>query len=466
MSLETGSHNVLRTSISTSADEGTSSFGPSISQSEYVPTDPVAAQNPGGTANGSAKRATKLKALSASYSSREQAPNESGDEQPLVEASSSSAGDLSDSNSDADADAAATAGDLLPDSRKVVQGLLRNIQPPKSRPSDTAVNRAKRNTVQISARGSVVDNDYQVSRASSQTRSALLRSASTRDYVETDSGQHPADELRQPLATSSDVLMRTTPSEPVIANNLLTQGLGHSASTLRPSSDTFAGEGNTSDAADNDSQERSVTAEAEGEEPLSPTSSSDTASIHHNEADDRGLVAAGSTAAAAAVAGGAAASVFSSAVLHRSLKDSSSRDSVLSRASIVSNSTSILNANRLSIVSLTNDELSLDDWLVILRGWNDMHDISATTTSFYQSFLKDMQGLGVTAPIQQTAAAAAAQSDAYDYIQRHVTELQLANSDTQAAIDDILGVSQGVGRRLDSLECELDDIARVLVHAN
>ncbi|KAJ1886666.1 hypothetical protein LPJ66_009520 [Kickxella alabastrina] len=463
MSLETGSHNVLRTSISASADEGISSFGPSADQSDYVPTDPVAAQNPSGTANGSAKRATKLKALSASYSSREQAPNESGDEQPLVEASSSSAGDLSDSNADADADAA--AGDSLPDSRKVVQGLLRNIQPPKSRPSDTAVNRAKRNTVQISARGSVVDNDYQVSRAPSQTRSALLRSASTRDYVETDSGQHPADELCQPLTTSSDVLMHTTPSEPAIANNLLTQGLGHSASTLRPSSDTFAGEGNTSDAADNDSQERSVTAEAE-EEPLSPTSSSDTASIHHNEADDRGSVAAGSTATAPAIAGGVAASVFSSAVLHRSLKDSSSRDSVLSRASIVSNSTSILNGNRLSIVSLTNDELSLDDWLVILRGWNDMHDISATTTSFYQSFLKDMQGLGVTAPIQQTAAAAAAQSDAYDYIQRHVTELQLANSDTQAAIDDILGVSQGVGRRLDSLECELDDIARVLVHAN
>ncbi|KAJ1936975.1 hypothetical protein GGF37_005393, partial [Kickxella alabastrina] len=266
MSLETGPHNVLRTSISASADEGISSFGPSAGQSNYVPTDPAAAQNPGGTANGSAKRATKLKALSASYSSREQAPNESGDEQPLVEASSSSsssAGDLSDSNADADAD----AGDLLPDSRKVVQGLLRNIQPPKSRPSDTAVNRAKRNTVQISARGSVVDNDYQVSRAPSQTRSALLRSASTRDYVETDSGQHPADELRQPLATSSDMLMRTTPSEPVIATNLLTQGLGHSASTLRPSSDTFAGEGNTSDAADNDSQERSVTAEAEGEEP-------------------------------------------------------------------------------------------------------------------------------------------------------------------------------------------------------
>ncbi|KAJ2384856.1 hypothetical protein GGI05_004874, partial [Coemansia sp. RSA 2603] len=343
------------------------------------------------------------------------------------------------------------ASDELPDSRKVVQGLLRSIPPPRSQPPASALNRlstGKRHTVQLSARGSVVDGDYSVARAASQTRSTTLaRSASTRTPAQP---PHSQEEDARPAPVAN-------PAE----NMNGSQTLGQSASTLRPSSDTFADEahGSTRDrTALGDAQEEaeeeeegSETAEADDVPPMSPASStgtSDTASYIHESSDDRASLIAATTAAAAA----AAASVT---LAHRSLKDSASaRTSLLSRTSVVS--TASMAADRLSIVSLAAEELSLDDWLVILHGWSDMHDISASTTSFYQAFLKDMQ-----AGDKDTG-----QREAQEYIQRHVAELQMAGSESQSAIDDILGVSQGVGRRLDSLERELDDIARILVHAN
>ncbi|KAJ2368805.1 hypothetical protein H4S02_010039 [Coemansia sp. RSA 2611] len=93
-----------------------------------------------------------------------------------------------------------------------------------------------------------------------------------------------------------------------------------------------------------------------------------------------------------------------------------------------------------------------------------MSDIAASTSSFYHSFLKDLQNVTPAAP--KHASSGGAQDDAVVYIYHQITELQTANSETQSAIDDILSVSQGVGRRLDTLEHELDDIVRVMVCAN
>ncbi|KAJ2702788.1 protein phosphatase regulator [Coemansia sp. IMI 203386] len=506
MSMDAESHDMLRTSLSAPpTTDGVPPTLPSASHpADVILSDP--AVSTGITASGAAteaaaKRASKLRALSASLSARERSYSESSEDQPVAKSRlnsrNSNSSILSGSgNGAAEADAvqgtdgeASGTAEQLPDSRRVVQGLLRSIQPPKSRPTQTAINRAKRNTLQISARGSVVDDDYQVPGSSSQAHSALARSASTRNYTQnTSREQQPTAPVAPnsaasavnatsvsnaaPLA-SSDMLVQTTPTEPVI--NHLSQALGQSASTLRPSSDTFAGDDNNLSAHDDDNQESSETVEADEDAASSSTNTSGTASYCVDENDDRssvvlsnGTVAA--VAAAAAVTGAASAGMAAAlggSVAHRSLKDTgSARNSILSRASIVSNANSILNGDRMSIVSLTSDELSLDDWLVILHGWNDMHDITASTSSFYQAFLKDMQTQGVTVPTQQSATSAAAQTEAYEYIQHHVAELQMASNDTQIAIDDILGVSQGVGRRLDALEHELDDIARILVHVN
>ncbi|KAJ2160521.1 protein phosphatase regulator [Coemansia sp. RSA 552] len=180
--------------------------------------------------------------------------------------------------------------DVLPDSRLVVQGLLRSIPPPASQPPQSAINRAKRNTVQIT----------------------------------------------QPA-----------PTEPA---------LGHSASTLRPSSDTFDRSGEAS-----------------------PAMSSDTVSSHHD--DDTPQPAAASAALA----------TLASSPPHGMDDDES-----------------------------PPDELPLDDWLLVLRGWADSSDIPPPAS---------------------------------------------AGSVAQAAIDEILRVSQSAGRRLDAVERDLDDLARVLVHA-
>ncbi|KAJ1648622.1 protein phosphatase regulator [Coemansia asiatica] len=526
MSMDAESHDMLRTSLSAPITDGASPSLPSISHpADVVLSDSAVSTTTGITAStasteAAAKRASKLRALSASFSARERSYSESSDDPSAAnpklnskKGNNSIAGSAETGAADTEAaqdnDENSSGTTELPDSRRVVQGLLRSIQPPKSHPTQTAINRAKRNTLQITARGSVVDsNEYQVSGSQTQAHSALTRSASTRVYA--GASRELQQQQQQPTApapsiavntantsnaassVTNDMLVHTTPSEPAI--NHLSQALGQSASTLRPSSDTFAGDdSNLSPHGDDDNQEGSETAEADEIPPTSPTSTStsDTASYCHDDNDERnsvvlsnGTVTAVTTASAAvadAVADAAAAataaaatgigsmgiaSALSSSVAHRSLKDSgSARNSILSRASVVSNA-SILNGDRMSIVSLTSDELSLDDWLVILHGWNDMHDISANTSSFYQAFLKDMQAQGITSPVQQTAASAAAQTETYEYIQHHVAELQLASNDTQIAIDDILGVSQGVGRRLDTLEHELDDIARVLVHAN
>ncbi|KAJ2340616.1 hypothetical protein GGF43_006372 [Coemansia sp. RSA 2618] len=256
-------------------------------------------------------------------------------------------------------DIAATDVDALPDSRSVVQGLLRSIPRPTSQPPQSAINRAKRNTVQISARGSVVDDSYV---ASPPTRPALTRSASTRATPD------PA----------------SAPLEPA-------QALAHSASTLRPSSDTFTHD---------DSVPSSPHAALE-DGSASPTESVETVSSHHESED----------------AGPAALTALAHSAPHR-LKDAA-----------------------------VHAELSLDDWLVVLRGWGDMHDASS---AFYRTLLRDIDS---SDPVL---------ADAHSFISGHVAAL----ADSKSPVDDILSVSQGVGRRLDTLERELDDIARILVHAN
>ncbi|KAJ1725135.1 protein phosphatase regulator [Coemansia erecta] len=446
MAMDTGSHSILRTSLSAPP---VASAPPAQPPAERAPS--VAMSDPAVTTD-AAKRASKLRALSASFSARER---------PLSETPSGPA---------PGGDPAAQPADGLPDSRKVVQGLLRSIPPPRSQPPASALTRlstGKRHTVQLSARGSVVDGDYAVSRPASQTHSTLARSASTRTPAPSHAPMHPHDE---------DTIRPAPVANP--ADNINgSQTLGQSASTLRPSSDTFADEAQggvrereaaagAEHEGGRDEEEGSETAEAEAEDvvPMSPASStgtSDTASYIH-DSDDRASLAAATTTAAAAAHAAAAAAVASVSLAHRSLKDSASaRTSLLSRASVVS--TASMAADRLSIVSLAAEELSLDDWLVILHGWNDMHDVSATTTSFYQAFLKDMQINGIGGGGADNEAGL---RESQEYIQRHVAELQMAGNESQTAIDDILGVSQGVGRRLDSLERELDDIARILVHAN
>ncbi|KAJ2499833.1 protein phosphatase regulator [Coemansia sp. RSA 1972] len=323
--METGSRSILRTSIAASVSEGIASL----------------ASTPAPEPNANSNREYTAHAGSAD-----------SDLVPTERRASPALSQTSDTDDEA-----------LPDSRSVVQGLLRSIPRPTSQPPQSAINRAKRNTVQLSAHGPVDDDAVQ-----SPTRA--VSDPATQDPAITRSISDPA----------------AAPTEPA---------LGHSSSTLRPSSDTFTHE---------DSSPSSPHAPAAIDDGLaSPTESDDTASSHRGESEDSGP---------------AALTALAHSAPHR-LKDPAA------------------------------GELSLDDWLVILRGWGDTHDAGTASVAFYQGLLRDI-------------APDALMADAHEFISGHVAAL----ADVQSPIDDILSVSQGVGRRLDTLERELDDIARVLVHAN
>ncbi|KAJ2629535.1 protein phosphatase regulator [Coemansia sp. RSA 1290] len=344
--METGSRSILRTSVAASVSEGITSLASheAITHTSSVTTRPAL-------------------------------------ERPLSPDNSSSSPEPSQVLPD--------ESDNLPDSRSVVQGLLRSIPRPTSQPPPSAVNRAKRNTLQISAQGSVVDHDYSASSSPQPQapRSTLSRSASTHIAAQPDS--------------------TPVPPEPM-------QALGHSASTLRPSSDTM---GHDDSELSSPSDGRLSPEENSGSH--SPAESSDTASSHHDGSED-----AAPTAAAAA-----ALTALAHSAPHRLLKEAS-------------------DVNGMSQPAAT--ELSLDDWLVIMRGWGDTHDTSASNAAFYRSFLNDID------------PADAQFADAHAYISSHVAQL----ADMRSPADDILSLSQGVGRGLDTLERELDDVARILVRAN
>ncbi|KAJ2747544.1 protein phosphatase regulator [Coemansia sp. BCRC 34301] len=439
MAMGTGSRSVLRTSIAASVSEGISGLAPSVR-----------------SASKSASSSVEDMATSANQASyllsTEKQPHSVQHEEMREDRPPSTVEPVADP---------------LPDSRKVVQGLLRNIPPPKSRPSLTALNRAKRNTLQLSTNGTLAAGaEHSVTRSLSQTRAIpasadssimLGRSLSTRehsaDYSNYHHYQHPQLHDINTRALSLP-LQIVPPSEPALVNH----ALGQSSSTLRPSSDTFTNEHADEDthasasalalaragSHNNDREDEneasipvsSATADANADEsaPVSPISSTETASINGSASE----IASRPAIAAA----------LSTSASHRSLKDIGSDTSDRGVAS-----------------PPPSDELSLDDWLVILRGWSDMSDIAASTSSFYHSFLRDLQSAAPSAPTKHTTPGPA-QDDAVVYIYHQITELQGANSDTQSAIDDILSVSQGVGRRLDTLERELDDIARTMVCAN
>ncbi|KAJ2820510.1 hypothetical protein GGI24_004467, partial [Coemansia furcata] len=435
LALGTGSRSVLRTSIAASVSEGISGLAPSLR---------AANRSASSSMEDMATSANQPRSLSSNLSP------------PL-----SAADNQGESLDDRPSSVVEPADSPLPDSRKVVQGLLRNIPPPKSRPSLTALNRAKRNTLQLSSDGILASGgggEHSVTRSLSQVRVAppadpsvmLGRSLSTREH----SADHHHVQLHDintrnlPTTTTRSLsfpLQAAPPSEPANINH----ALGQSASTLRPSSDTFnenidddahpsagalalayAG-GHGDDGNEGLMPISSATVDVDESAPVSPISSTETASIDGSNAE--------------MVSRPAIAAAISTSASHRSLKDIGS------------------DTSDHGVVSPPPDELSLDDWLVILRGWNDMSDITASTSSFYHSFLKDLQNVTPAAPKH---ASGGAQDDAVVYIYHQITELQAANSDTQSAIDDILSVSQGVGRRLDTLERELDDIVRVMVCAN
>ncbi|KAJ1856426.1 protein phosphatase regulator [Coemansia sp. RSA 1822] len=340
--METGSRSILRTSIAASVSEGIASLA-----------------------------STSVLEANAN-NAREYTAHAGSADSDLVPVERHASPVLSQTSHDMDVD-----NEALPDSRSVVQGLLRSIPRPTSQPPQSAINRAKRNTVQLSAHGSVVDDEHNTVQ-SPPTRPVLERSASTH------AGSDPATQDSAITRAMSDPA--AAPTEPA---------LGHSSSTLRPSSDTFTHE---------DSSPGSPHAPAAIDDGLaSPTESDDTASSHRGESED---------------AGPAALTALAHSAPHR-LKDPAA------------------------------GELSLDDWLVILRGWGDTHDAGTASVAFYRGLLRDI-------------APDAAMADAHEFISGHVAAL----ADVQSPIDDILSVSQGVGRRLDTLERELDDIARVLVHAN
>ncbi|KAJ2608126.1 protein phosphatase regulator [Coemansia sp. RSA 1365] len=423
--METGSRSILRTSIAASISEGITSLASSVplDESNYSKHTASAADSDLVPAERglSLPSMEDIGAVSGSSSYNQTSQMSRTDENRGLEASFFVQSVDDDDN------------DELPDSRKVVQGLLRSIQPPKSQPSESAISRAKRNTVQISAQGSVVDGGYQTSRGSPLERGSLLRSASTSN----------ANTNGSPVANSARQLANA-PSEPFVAfQQGPSQALGHSASTLRPSSDTFTHEDSGSDAVGDHQRPSTATADIYVGMPASPTASSDTASTHRDGTEEP------------APATASALTALTHSAPHRLLKDghgvaSSTRDPT-------TNGIHHRDPLLYSTQSLPPEELSLDDWLVILRGWNDMHDISTTTTSFYESFVKEMQS---------SNPDDAAQSDASMFIQSQVAELTSSTNGSQSAVDDILRVSQGVGRRLDTLERDLDDIARVLVHAN
>ncbi|KAJ2493470.1 protein phosphatase regulator [Coemansia sp. RSA 2050] len=442
MSLGMGSRSVLRTSIAASVSEGISGLAPSIRAASKS-----GSSSPSSSIEVTTTPASQPKSLSPSPS---QFLSAAENQQELLE--------------DRPLSVAEPEATTLPDSRKVVQGLLRNIPPPKSRPSLTALNRAKRNTLQLSTDGSLANGDsseHHVTRSLSHVRAApaadhnamLGRSLSTREHSSDNQHVRPHDINTRNLSTSTTRALSfpsqvTPPSEPANIN----QTLGQSASTLRPSSDTFTndnidddvhqtalapaerhiGDGN-GDGSEDQTPLGGAAADVDENAPVSPVSSTETASIDGSNSD--------------IVSRPAITAALSASASHRSLKEIGS------------------DTSNHGVALPPSDELSLDDWLVILRGWNDMSDIAASTSSFYHSFLKDLQNVTPAAP-KHAPSSGGAQDDAVVYIYHQITELQTANSETQSAIDDILGVSQGVGRRLDTLEHELDDIVRVMVCAN
>ncbi|KAJ2879974.1 protein phosphatase regulator [Coemansia aciculifera] len=446
LALGTGSRSVLRTSIAASVSEGISGLVPSMRSASKS-----ASSSPSSSVEALATLANQPRSLS-SHSSQ----------------SSSVAEPQLESLEDRPLSVVEHGAGPLPDSRKVVQGLLRNIPPPKSRPSLTALNRAKRNTLQLSTDGTLAaggSGEHSVTRSLSQVRVApvvdpnvmLGRSLSTREHSADHQHLHLHDINTRNLPTSTTTRALSFPSQaaPPSEPTNINQTLGQSASTLRPSSDTFTNEnidddahasasalalahaGSHSDDGNEDGNEAQMpisSATVDGDEcaPVSPISSTETASIDGSNSE--------------IVSRPAIAAALSTSASHRSLKEIGS------------------DTSDHGVASPPSDELSLDDWLVILRGWNDMSDITASTSSFYHSFLRDLQN--VTPTVSKHASSGGAQDDAVVYIYHQITELQAANSDTQSAIDDILSVSQGVGRRLDTLERELDDIVRVMVCAN
>ncbi|KAJ2832997.1 protein phosphatase regulator [Coemansia erecta] len=343
--METGSRSILRTSIAASVSEGIASL-----------------------ASTSAPEANNNREYTAHAGSAD------SDLVPVERRASPALSQTSDMDVDNEA---------LPDSRSVVQGLLRSIPRPTSQPPQSVINRAKRNTVQLSAHGEVDEYTEQPS----PTQPVLARSSSTHAVPD------PATPDPAITRATPDLANTRSMSDPAAAPT--EPALGHSSSTLRPSSDTFTHE---------DSSPSSPHTPAAIDDGLaSPTESDDTASSHRGESEDSGP---------------AALTALAHSAPHR-LKDPAA------------------------------GELSLDDWLVILRGWGDTHDAGTASVAFYRGLLRDI-------------APDAAMADAHEFISGHVAAL----ADVQSPIDDILSVSQGVGRRLDALERELDDIARVLVHAN
>ncbi|KAJ2709826.1 hypothetical protein H4R19_004050, partial [Coemansia spiralis] len=138
-SMDTGSRNILRTSIAASISEGITSLAASA-----VPQTTHASM---------------------------------GDEDSYSQHSGSAADSdlLPDAPPSSQVLRTAGSGEgPLPDSRKVVQGLLRSIPRPNTQPPQSAIDRAKRNTVQISVHGSAID----VSLREAQGANGLSRSAS------------------------------------------------------------------------------------------------------------------------------------------------------------------------------------------------------------------------------------------------------------------------------------------------
>ncbi|KAJ2820541.1 protein phosphatase regulator, partial [Coemansia sp. 'formosensis'] len=225
LALGTGSRSVLRTSIAASVSEGISGLAPSLR---------AASRSASSSVEDMATSANQPRSLSSNLSP------------PL-----SAAENQGESLDDRPPSVVEPADSPLPDSRKVVQGLLRNIPPPKSRPSLTALNRAKRNTLQLSSDGILASGgggEHSVTRSLSQVRVAppadpsvmLGRSLSTREH----SADHHHVQLHDintrnlPTTTTRSLSFPSQaapPSEPANINH----ALGQSASTLRPSSDTF-----------------------------------------------------------------------------------------------------------------------------------------------------------------------------------------------------------------------------------
>ncbi|KAJ2555089.1 protein phosphatase regulator [Coemansia sp. RSA 1933] len=448
----TGSRSILRTSIAASITEGISGLAP--------------------------------KALRESMDDSGDPDHEAGGLQHGAPSSSSSSGANSQRSAEStpsqNSQRQGANDNELPDSRKVVQGLLRSIPPPKSRPPQSAINKAKRNTVQINALGSIVSNDYQASRSPSQTLSTLTRSASTRSpssaaaaaasALDSSNDTPPqftetVDQVFEAHAELSEQIANT-PTEPVIAAVNNPQALGLSTSTLRPSSDTFTEDDGLLVDVHSNTQERSgQNADADGGnncgEPLSPASSSDTASIQNRGSEDASATVSAGAAASASVGAGSVLALSHSNTAHQHQKDDA--DAGSTKRDLTNGDLGHGNQWTTSDAQSTlfsDGELSLDDWLVVLRGWRDINDMG-TSASFYQSILKDMESADSV-----DASSAAGHREAVDYIRSNIVELDTAKNDSQVAIDDILSVSQGVGRRLDTLERELDDIARILVHAN